>query len=98
LSTDDGVPVGGLLKVLGMTSVDATGGVHTAGEKPGGLAVDNRWTTVDNLGARPACGPGHRFRPWFSTVKPPVDNLSDLGGRWFSTVCTGAMKTMSYLF
>ncbi|GAB3184063.1 hypothetical protein GCM10027259_41170 [Micromonospora palomenae] len=98
LSTDDGRPVGGLLKVLGTTAPGALAGVHSTGEKPGGLPVDNRWTTVDNLGVRPACGPQHRFTPRFSTAKPPVDNLSDLGGRGFSTVCTGAMKTMSYLF
>jgi hypothetical protein len=98
LSTDDGRPVGGLLKVLGTTAPGGLAGVHSTGEKPGGLPVDNRWTTVDNLGIRPACGPQHRFTPRFSTANPPVDNLSDLGERGFSTVCTGAMKTMSYLF
>lgn len=98
LSTDDGRPVGCLLKVLGTTRINAGRPVHKPGEKPGGLAVDNRWTTVDNLGAARGCGPEHGFYPWFSTVKPPVDNLSDLRGRRFSTVCTGAMKTMSYLF
>jgi hypothetical protein len=98
LSTDDGRPVGDLLKVLGMTADDARAAVHSAGEKTGGLAVDNRWTAVDNPASGDGCGPGHGLYPWFSTAKPPVDNLSDLGGRRFSTVCTGAMKTMSYLF
>ncbi|GAA3747686.1 hypothetical protein GCM10022379_15750 [Micromonospora maritima] len=98
LSTDDGPPVGGLLKVLGMTPVDRVGGVHSLGEKPGGLPVDNRWTAVENPAAGDGCGPQHGLYPWFSTAKPPVDNLSDLRGRGFSTVCTGAMKTMSYLF
>ena len=98
LSPDDGPPVGGLLKVLGMTAVAAGGAVHSAGEKTGGLAVDNRWTAVENPAAGGGCGPRHEFYPWFSTAKPPVDNVSDLRGRRFSTVCTGAMKTMSYLF
>lgn len=98
LSPDGGPPVGGLLKVLGMTAVDPAGAVHSAGEKTGGLPVDNRWTAVENPAAGEGCGPGHEFYPWFSTAKPPVDNVSDLRGRGFSTVCTGAMKTMSYLF
>ena len=98
LSPDSGSPVGGLLKVLGTTAVDLCGAVHSAGEKTGGLAVDNRWTAVENPAAGEGCGPGHEFYPWFSTAKPPVDNVSDLRGRRFSTVCTGAMKTMSYLF
>ena len=86
------------MKVLGTTSMNAVRPVHNAGEKPGGLAVDNRWTTVDNLGAGAGCGSEHGLYPWFSTANPPVDNLSDLPERRFSTVCTGAMKTMSYLF
>lgn len=98
LSTDDGGPVHDLLKVLGTGSSTLVSAVHSVGEKPGGLPVDNRWTTVDNLGVNAACGPKHQLYPWFSTAKPPVDNLSDLRGRWFSTVCTGAMKTMSFLF
>ena len=98
LSPDDRSPVGELLKVLGIKAVDAVGAVHSAGEKTGGLAVDNRWTAVENPAAGEGCGPGHEFYPWFSTAKPPVDNVSDLRGRRFSTVCTGAMKTMSYLF
>ena len=98
LSTDDGRPVGGLLKVLGTTSITLVPSVHSVGEKPRGLPVDNRWTTVDNLGADGACGSQHELYPWFSTAKPPVDNVSDLRGRRFSTVCTGAMKTMSFLF
>lgn len=97
-SPDDGLPVGELLKVLGMTALDPVGVVHRAGEKTGGLPVDNRWTAVENPAAGEGCGPGHEFYPWFSTAKPPVDNVSDLRGRRFSTVCTGAMKTMSYLF
>lgn len=98
MSTDDGVPVGDLLKVLGTTTSGAVAAVHRVGEKPGGLPVDNRWTTVGNLGTDAACGSSDGFYPWFSTAKPPVDNLSDLRRRRFSTVCTGAMKTMSYLF
>ncbi|MET8911186.1 hypothetical protein [Micromonospora sp. NPDC004551] len=81
-----------------MTTIDAVGAVHNTGEKPGGLAVDNRWTAVENPAPGEGCGPRHDLYPWFSTAKPPVDNLSDLRGRQFSTVCTGAMKTMSYLF
>ncbi|SCG49953.1 hypothetical protein GA0070613_1874 [Micromonospora inositola] len=98
LSTDDGRPVGGLLKVLGTTSINVVRPVHNVGEKPRGLPVDNRWTTVENLGVGGACGEKHGLYPWFSTANPPVDNLSDLRGHRFSTVCTGAMKTMSYLF
>jgi hypothetical protein len=98
LSTDDGRPVGYLLKVLGTTSVERVPPVHNAGEKPSGLPVDNLGTAVDNLGVDCGCGPEHGLYPWFSTAKPPVDNLSDLRRRRFSTVCTGAMKTMSYLF
>ena len=98
LSPDDGPPVGGLLKVLGTTAFDAVGAVHSAGEKTGGLPVDNRWTAVENPAAGEGCGSGHELYPRFSTAKPPVDNVSDLRLREFSTVCTGAMKTMSYLF
>ncbi len=98
LSTADGRPVGGLLKVLGTTSITVVPPVHSLGEKTRGLPVDNQWTTVDNLGVAGACGPGHGLYPWFSTATSPVDNVSDLRGRRFSTVCTGAMKTMSYLF
>ena len=98
LSTGEGRPVGILLKVLGTTSVEVVRPVHSTGEKPRGLPVDNRWTTVENLGADGTCGLRHGLYPWFSTAKPPVDNLSDLRRRRFSTVCTGAMKTMSYLF
>lgn len=97
-STDGDRPVGELLKVLGMTALDPVGVVHRAGEKTGGLPVDNRWTAVENPAAGEGCGPGHEFYPWFSTAKPPVDNVSELRRRGFSTVCTGAMKTMSYLF
>lgn len=98
LSPDGGTAVGGLLKVLWMTVAGAAAAVHRAGEKTGGLPVDNRWTAVENPAAGEGCGPGHEFHPWFSTANPPVDNVSDLRGRGFSTVCTGAMKTMSYLF
>ncbi|GAB3054723.1 hypothetical protein GCM10027186_02160 [Micromonospora schwarzwaldensis] len=98
LSTDDGPPVGSLLKALGMTVVRAVGVVHSPGEKTGGLPVDNRWTAVENPAAGGACGPGPRLYPGFSTAKPLVDKVSDLRRRRFSTVCTGAMKTMSYLF
>jgi hypothetical protein len=98
LSTDDGPPVGELLKVLGMKPVGPVPPVHRTGEKVGGLPVDNRWTTVDNLGADAACGSRHGLYPRFSTAKPPVDNVSDLRRRGFSTVCTGAMKMTSYLF
>ncbi|MEU5563101.1 hypothetical protein [Micromonospora musae] len=90
--------MGKLLKVLGMTAVETVRVVHRPGEKVGGLSVDNRWTTVDNLGADEACGHNPRVTPRFSTAKSPVDNLSHLRKRRFSTVCTGAMKTMSYLF
>ena len=51
LSPDGGAPVGGLLKVLGMTAVEPAGAVHSAGEKTGGLPVDNRWTAVENPAA-----------------------------------------------
>ena len=95
MSTDDGAPVGKLLKVLGIASIETRPVIHRAGEKVGGLPVDNRWTTVDSLGTTGACGPGPELYPRFSTGKPPVDNLSDLRRRRFSTVCTGAMKTMS---
>ncbi|GHJ12301.1 hypothetical protein TPA0908_02960 [Micromonospora sp. AKA38] len=98
LSTDDGLPVGILLKVLGTTGVRAVSVVHSAGEKTGGLPVDNRWTAVENPAAGGACGPGPGLYPGLSTGNPPVENVSDLGRRRFSTVCTGAMKTMSYLF
>ena len=98
LSTDDGRPVGSLLKVLGTTSIDVFRVVHRTGEKPGGLPVDNRWTTVDKSVDDAACGRRPGFTPRFSTAKPPVDNVSELRRREFSTVCTGAMKTMSYLF
>ncbi|MEV4982371.1 hypothetical protein [Micromonospora sp. NPDC053811] len=90
--------MGKLLKVLGMTTDRTVRTIHRPGEKVGGLAVDNRWTTVDNLGAVAACGLRAGFTPRFSTAKSPVDNLSHLRKRRFSTVCTGAMKTMSYLF
>lgn len=95
MSTGDGRPVGELLKVLGKTRIATRPVIHRHGEKVGGLPVDNRWITVDNLGAPRACGWRHELYPWFSTGKPPVDNLADLRGRRFSTVCTGAMKTMS---
>ncbi|MET8122837.1 hypothetical protein [Micromonospora sp. NPDC005189] len=72
--------------------------IHRHGEKVGGLPVDNRWTTVDNLPSRPGCGHAGQFDPRFSTAKSPVDNLSELRRPEFSTVCTGAMKTMGYLF
>ena len=98
MSTDDGPPVGILLKVLGTTVVEPPPVVHRSGEKVGGLPVDNRWITVDNLGTTPACGWPHRLHPRFSTGSPPVDKVSDLRRPEFSTVCTGAMKTMGYLF
>ncbi|MEU4552676.1 hypothetical protein [Micromonospora violae] len=87
-----------LLKVLGMTAMVIFPVIHRLGEKVGGLPVDNRWTTVDNWPARPGCGHTSRLYPRFSTAKSPVDNLSELRKPRFSTVCTGAMKTMSYLF
>jgi len=87
-----------LLKVLGMTAMVIFAAVHRLGEKVGGLPVDNRWTTVDNRPPRPGCGHTSQLYPRFSTAKSPVDNLSDLRRLGFSTVCTGAMKTMSYLF
>jgi hypothetical protein len=98
LSTADGPPVGGLWKVLGTTSGSVVGVVHNAGEKPGGLPVDNRWITVDKCVHDEGCGPRRGFTPRFSTANPPVDNLSELGRRQFSTVCTGAMKTMRFFF
>ncbi|WP_157743143.1 hypothetical protein [Micromonospora coriariae] len=87
-----------LLKVLGMTPLVIFMAIHRLGEKVGGLPVDNRWTTVDNRPARAGCGHARRLYPRFSTAKSPVDNLSELRGPEFSTVCTGAMKTMGYLF
>jgi hypothetical protein len=87
-----------LLKVLGMTAMVIFLVIHSLGEKVGGLPVDNRWTTVDNRPPRSGCGRASRLYPRFSTAKSPVDNLSELHGSGFSTVCTGAMKTMSYLF
>ncbi|MEV4210868.1 hypothetical protein [Micromonospora sp. NPDC049662] len=87
-----------LLKVLGTTPMVIFSAVHNLGEKVGGLPVDNRWTTVDNRPAPPGCGQVTRFHTRFSTANPPVDNLSELRRPEFSTVCTGAMKTMGYLF
>ncbi|MFF5054415.1 hypothetical protein ACFY1S_14665 [Micromonospora sp. NPDC000663] len=87
-----------LLKVLGMTVMVIFSAIHRLGEKVGGLPVDNRWTTVDNQPSTPGCGHTSRLYPRFSTAKSPVDNLSELRERGFSTVCTGAMKTMGYLF
>ncbi|MBM0230979.1 hypothetical protein JNW91_03245 [Micromonospora sp. STR1_7] len=87
-----------LLKVLGMTAMVIFLAIHRLGEKVGGLPVDNRWTTVDNRPSKPGCGHRRRLYPRFSTAKSPVDNLSELRELEFSTVCTGAMKTMSYLF
>jgi len=97
-STDARPPVYGLLKVLGTTTMVIFPAVHRHGEKVGGLPVDNRWTTVDNRPPSPGCGQTRRLYPGFSTAKSPVDNLSELRELEFSTVCTGAMKTMSYLF
>jgi hypothetical protein len=87
-----------LLKVLGITPMMIFSVVHRHGEKVGGLPVDNRWTTVDNRCAPAGLWIAGRVVPRFSTASPPVDNLSDLREPEFSTVCTGAMKTMSYLF
>ncbi|MGC4865853.1 hypothetical protein ACLQ3B_10525 [Micromonospora sp. DT53] len=87
-----------LLKVLGMTAMVIFTAVHRLGEKVGGLPVDNRWTTVDNRPSASGCGHASRLYPRFSTDKSPVDNLSELRRLGLSTVCTGAMKTMSYLF
>jgi len=87
-----------LLKVLGTTAMVIFPAVHNLGEKVGGLPVDNRWTTVDNRPGSPACGQPTRFHTRLSTANSPVDNLSELRRPEFSTVCTGAMKTMGYLF
>ena len=74
LSTDHHQPVYGLLKVLGMTAMVILTAVHRLGEKVGGLPVDNRWTTVDNLSRVDDCGRSPGFVPWFSTCESPVDN------------------------
>jgi hypothetical protein len=87
-----------LLKVLGTTAMVIFSAVHSLGEKVGGLPVDNRWTTVDNRRPPRACGHRSRFHTRLSTANSPVDNLSELRRFEFSTVCTGAMKTMGYLF
>jgi len=87
-----------LLKVLGTTAMVIFPVVHRHGEKVGGLPVDNRWTTVDNQPSSPGCGHTRQLYPRFSTANSPVDNLSELRRPEFSTVCTGAMKTMGYLF
>ena len=87
-----------LLKVLGMTAMV----IFRRDPQAWG---ESRWITggqpVDN-GGQPAVGAGlwthDRLYPWFSTAKSPVDNPSDLRKHGFSTVCTDAMKTMSYLF
>ncbi|WP_433536315.1 hypothetical protein ACQPZK_00010 [Micromonospora sp. CA-249363] len=87
-----------LLKVLGTTAMVIFSVVHNPGEKVGGLPVDNQWTTVDNSSSSPGCGQVTWFHTRFSTANSPVDNLSELRRPEFSTVCTGAMKTMGYLF
>jgi hypothetical protein len=87
-----------LLKVLGMKAMVIFTVIHRLGEKVGGLPVDNRWTTVDNRPAGAGCGHASQLYPRFSTAKSPVDTLSELRRPGLSTVCTGAMKTMSYLF
>jgi len=87
-----------LLKVLGTTAMVIFSTVHSPGEKVGGLPVDNRWTTVDNWPSSPGCGQPTWFHTRFSTANSPGDNLPELRRPEFSTVCTGAMKTMGYLF
>ncbi|GGM01078.1 hypothetical protein GCM10012279_18340 [Micromonospora yangpuensis] len=98
LSTDPDRAVHSLLKVLGKTRVRPARVIHRTGEKVCGYPVDNRWTTVDNFAVRAPCGQLREFYTGFSTANPPVHKRPELGKAEFSTVCTGATKTMGYLF
>ena len=63
---------------------------------------ETRWTTGGQLGVAvgggEGCGRRAGLHPGSSTRSPPVDNVSELQKRRRSTVCTGPMKTTTYLF